>query len=148
MTVWLFSPLSAFMIERLHCKLTPTSLRSAFRTQNATCPNGFLQLLRKDLHFQRLLKHEYSRKWFSDQLTHEKSSKQKRSISIMTTKLTTPYIHTYWNLQLRLPLRSDHCSFVYWVRHNPLKPIYLLHIRRFTFINSTFCPQSAFGFFF
>ena len=95
MTVWLFSPLSAFMIERLHCKLTPTSLRSAFRTQNATCPNGFLQLLRKDLHFQRLLKHEYSRKWFSDQLTHEKSSKQKRSISIMTTKLTTPYIHTY-----------------------------------------------------
>ena len=54
MTVWLFSPLSTFMTERLRCKLTPTSLRSAFRTQSATCLNGFLHLIRKDLHFERL----------------------------------------------------------------------------------------------
>jgi len=95
MTVWLFSPLSTFMIERLRCKLAPTSIRSAFRMQSATCLNGFLHLVRKDCTFRDCSNHEYSRKCFSGQLTDGKSCTQKRSTSIMATKLTKPYIHTY-----------------------------------------------------
>lgn len=86
----LFSTVHTLMSERLWCKLTP-----AFRTQNATCLNSFLHLIRKtNVNIAKITEKGSP----ASRLT-KNPCYQKCSISILATKLSEPCIHSYLTIE-------------------------------------------------